>query len=436
MTKKLRLILIAVFAFIACTCLLAGCSLKPSLDEVIKDLNSRGAVVDVTYFANEGSFAGDAKIKNLRGKVGSKAVKIGTHSLVSGDITVSCTKHRLVGWYEAEIDPETGYPVYDDGSVYEFDYDTKDFDVTKNIKHTGEEFNFNTVLEKDKHYYLVAVWEKVYTVQVLLAGEASTIKVEGQEDPYKLGDQINEIQFEEDINDNKVIPSKPSAILGTVTDATFVEFYYKSTCEKEDIVEWPLYLTEEKDVTIYAKFIEGLWTVVRDSEGVRRMFSAYSSSYRYYIFDDIDYDGNDINALTGSNGFGCEIRGNGFTISNLKIAMSFRVNQTRSASLFGEIKSTAKISNLKLEVDEVYTVNTNATVLGGIYFAFTSIDSNAQIEGVEISGSMTVKHGSTWTVKNITDDSSVNWKFGGYDNDSEYTGGITVKDATLSVVDN
>lgn len=448
MTKKLRLLLIAVFAFIAFVCLFAGCSLKPSLKEVLDDLDSKGAVVDVTYFANEGSFAGNTKITNLRQKVGSKAVNINTHAFTSGDISVSRTKHKLVGWYEAETytDPETGnvYPIYEDGSVYKFDYDTKDFDTTKNIKRSEVPFDFNTVLEKGVHYYLVAEWEKVYTVPVKLAGEVSsiTVKDDGEDTEYKFGNLINDIPYET-INDKLVIPSKPSPILGTVSGATFVEFYYKETCEKEDIVKWPLYLEnylddDYDDFAIYAKYIEGIWTVVRDSDGVKSMFDRISVGNQYYIFDDITYDGNTIDAITGSDGFACTIRGNGFTISGLKITATFRTNQTNSASLFGAIKGTANIRDLNLEVEEIYTVNTNATALGGIYFAFTSIASGATIENVNLSGTMTVKVGTGWKIKNIgTDGSSVNWKFGGYDDDSLYTGGIKVADsATLNLTDN
>lgn len=451
MTKKIRLVLIAICTFIAGVCLLtAGCSLKQSLQEVLKDLNDAGAVVDVTYFANEGGFAGGAKITNMRCKAGNKAAKIAEDesAFPSGGISVTYTKHRLVGWYKAAIDPETGYPLYDDGSYYEFDYDIKDYDSTKNIQHTGELFDFNTKLEKGTHYYLVAEWEKVESVQVKLAGEVESINVtdlNGKEVTYNKNDLINDIKYEES-NGEKVILSKPSEIIGTVKNATFIEFYYKATCEKEDIVTWPLYFSDhsEEDFTIYAKYIEGIWTVVRDRNGVERMFTLTSSSDRYYVFDNINCDTAteaqtpnplEINLTNiGSISLGCEIQGNGFTVSGLKITASFSRNMMNSASFLGNILSSAKIRNIKFEVEEEYDVNNNATAYGGIYFAFTSIEAGAQIEDVEITGTMTVKHGATWNVKNLRDGAENNWKFGGYTNDSDYTGGITVN-ATLSVID-
>ncbi|MCH5148259.1 MAG: hypothetical protein J1G05_02705 [Clostridiales bacterium] len=466
MTKKLRLVLIAVFAFIACACLFAGCTLKPSLKDVLDDLDSKGAVVAVTYFANDGNFndksdkdktdsdkdgeEGDensdsqsssssnapknnnGKVRTIHYKVGSKAICIDSQdnsSFESGSITVAATdssRYELAGWYVAEVD-SNGNPLYEDGTPYEFSYDTQYFDSSKKIKHTGELFDFSTALEKGRHYYLVAEWRKIQTVQVLLAGEASSITVAGK--TYNKGDLLNDIAFQS----NGMIPKPNNPLTGTVTNATFIEFYSDEDCTQ--LFEgWPIQFADHKDddpenpFTIYAKYIEGIWTVVKNAGDVSSMFrNADTYTNQYYILNDIDCNGRAIDAFTGDNGFACTIRGNSCTISNLKVSGSYRGNQL-SISFFGAIKSSAKISGLTFEnVTQVYTVNANTTINPGIFFAFSSIDEGANIDGVVLSGSMEVTiNASNGYVKNLAGGATNNWKFGGYTDDSEYSGGITV----------
>lgn len=473
MTKKLRLVLIAVFAFIACACIFAGCTLKPSLDDVLDDLNEKGAVVAVTYFANDGNFNdkvdkdsadkddkdedsgsqdgsnsnapknNNGKVRTIHYKVGSKAIYIDSEdnsSFESGSITIAATdasRYELENWYIAEVDGD-GNPLYEDGTAYEFSYDTQYFDSTKKIKHTGELFNFSTSLEKGKHYYLVAEWRKIQTVHVLLAGEASSITVAGK--TYKKGELLNDMTFEKTTGR---IPKPKNPIYGTVTDATFIEYYSDENCTR--LFEgWPILYEDHKEddpenpFTIYAKYIEGIWTVVTNATQVSGMFSgATSSSNRYYILNDIDCSGKTVDARSGYEGFACEIRGNGCTISNLIVSGSFRGGQdAQGASLFGAIKSTAKISNLIFEnITQIYTVNANANIDPGIYFAFSSIEDGAEIEGVELSGgTMTVEIKSGAFVKNLEGGATNNWKFGSYVNDSEYTGGISItNEPTLTV---
>ena len=500
MTKKLRLVLIAVFAFIACACIFAGCTLKPSLEDVLDDLDKKGAVVAVTYFANDGNFNdktdkeeeedkngedeededsgsqdgansnvpknNNNKVRTIHYKAGSKAISIDSmdnSSFESGSITIAATdegRYELENWYIAEVDGN-GNPLYEDGTPYEFSYDTQYFDSTKKIKHTGELFDFSTALEKGKHYYLVAEWRKIQTVHVILAGEASSIKTADK--TYEKGDLLVDMKFEKSTG---YIPKPSSPLTDTVTDATFIEFYSDENCT-ELFTGWNIKYEDHKDddpehpFTIYAKYIEGIWTVVKDASDVRTMFNGLtSSSDRYYIFSVNDSDGNDINdidcskitvtAIAGSSaGLACEIRGNGCEIIGLNVGRSITGGtDSQGASLFGAIKSTAKISDLILkDITQKYTVNPGAWVNPGIFFAFTSIHEDAKLNfnNVVISGTMEVtiipstSNRATY-VKNLSSyaeesngiiissvhDAKNNWKFGGYANDSEYTGGITV----------
>lgn len=519
MTKKTKVVLIAVLALIACVCLFAGCTLKPSLKDVLDDFNQQGIVVDVTYFANEGNFNGSTgsgtqnkeeetypneendghehtyrdgacvycgkyqnerddghehtykdgmciycgkeqnesnkhKVRTLRYSAGSKAINIGKTSFESGGITVTSadiTRYELAGWYKAELDAN-GNPVYEDGSSYTFDYDTNGFDINKRIKYNEDEpFDFSTSLEKGTHYYLVAVWRKIQTVHVVLAGEVSSVDVtlnDGTVKTVKKGEEIRELAYQ---TDGQIpYPTALESELASTQGTTFVEFYTASTCEKNELFEgWPIkYSEHDGDYTLYAKYISGEWTIVKDVSSVRSMFSgAKSESNHYYVIKDIDCNNNVTVTANASSqptnlvGFGCEIVGNGCTISRFKVTGTLSGN-IRRASLFGDIKETAKISNIIFkDVTQEYTVNDKANVNDGIYFAFASIAEGAKVEGVEITGTCSMKvtfKGNEAYVNNLVGDADDHWKFGGnYSDgkDSDYSGGITVTDsATLTII--
>ena len=470
MTKKLRLVLIALFAFIACTCIFAGCTLKPSLDDVLDDLNKKGATVAVTYFANDGNFNdkvdrdsaddntsddgeedsssqgstssdvpknNNNKIRTIHYKAGSKAIYIDSNDkFESGSIKVAAndpSRYELVGWYIAKTDGD-GNPLYEDGTPYVFNYDTQYFDSTKKIQHTGELFDFTTSLEKGTHYYLVAEWRKIQTVHVILSGEASSITVAGT--TYNKGDLLNDMSYGTSGRITK--PNNP--ISGTVSDATFIEYYSDEACTQ--LFEgWPINFDDHKDddpdnpFTIYAKYIEGIWTVVKNATQVSSMFKdAGTASNRYYILNDIDCGGREVNVKANYTGFACEIRGNGCTISNFTLKDEFR-GTSQGVSLFGAIKSTAKISDINFtNITQVYTVY-KADIKNGIFFAFTSIEQGAVLEGITLSGTMTVTIKSEeGFADNLNGGATNNWKFGGYTNDSDYTGGITVTDDTTLTI--
>ena len=485
MTKKLRLVLIALFAFIACTCIFAGCTLRPSLDDILDDLNKKGAIVAVTYFANDGNFNdkvdkkdgnsstdkdddnddeeeesgsqdstnsnipknNNGKIRTIHYKVGDKALYIdsknaevdesGTHGspeITSGTISIAASdsmRYELAGWHEAVTD-ENGNPLYEDGTPYVFNYDNQYFDSSKKIVHKAELFDFSQKLE-NKHYYLVAAWRKIQSLHVLLAGEASSITV--GEKNYKKGDLLNDIPYDSDD-----LIRKPNApILDTVSDATFIEYYADEECTQL-FDGWPLKYEDHKDddiehpFTIYAKYIEGIWTVVKNALEVSSMFGDAVFENRYYIFNDINCGGMEVDALNGYMGFACEIRGNGYTISNFKVSSSI-TSSTPGSSLFGQIKNTAKISNLNLkDITQEYKVYSEGYATSGIFFAFTSIEQGAVLEGVTLSGTMTVTIYSGGYANNLVGGATNHWKFGGYTNDSDYTGGITVTDNTTLTI--
>ncbi len=560
MTKKIRLLLIAVLAFIACVCLFAGCNLKATLDDVLGECDQNGAVVDVTYFTNDGHFSSGSKVKTVRHKPGTKAIDIGNITYISGGIKIeSANRHYAFdGWRVAELDDD-GNPVFEDDTSYIFNYDPKSFnEAGKNVKHTGVAFDFeHTVLEKGTHYYLVAEWKKVPYINIKLATETGLdsitvttnanksenydvefvekekvrpeyengrikyaydndgvkyeygedgkiinahaedgslkyeyeggkIKFEYEDGKKKYEYENERIKYEFDsngvvkveythalekekvdgvevekyvvksikttyysgevinepiYNSTGIIQQMSNSVVGSVSGATHLEFYTDSTCSTV-FTGWPIRLEDhpnfEEPFEIYAKFIKGDWTVVKTAENVRSMFSDLGSSKHYYIMDgaEIDCKNITISANKGYESIGCEIRGNNSVIKNLTVTANLTRN-TSAASLFGVISSTAKVSDISfVNLTEEYTVYEKASVTTGIFFAFTSMSSGAEIKNVSLSGTMTVIDEYTDRyIANMNSGETDNWKFGGYETDSAYSGGITVSaDTQLTIL--
>ena len=105
------------------------------------------------------------------------------------------------------------------------------------------------------------------------------------------------------------------------TGNTFVQMYTDKECTQELVVsyEQPFVhgCTQESPVcNVYAKFMEGMWTLVRNTVDLRTI----SAGDRLYLLDDIDMSSltkDDYTDMTIAANFSGVIEGNGHKISNL-----------------------------------------------------------------------------------------------------------------------
>lgn len=420
MIKRKKLILVSVLALIAALCLVAGCKLNASLDELIDryEMTAR-----VTYFLNDGQFEDKTRVKEMYYKPGSKPFDISIERPSSGSAQLE-NKHGAVftGWYEVKTG-ENGNPLYADGTEY---VDGSAFDSSKGIQMTEKTFDFNKPLEDGDHYYVCGDWLEVPKLIINLSLEDCTDLTDSSGTTYKEGDTISETYITGQV-------SFPGRNLIGTNDYSFISYYYDSECKNP--VVWPLPQPEDdNDVTIYAKYIKGRWTIVENASGVASMFA--SGSENYYLLNDIDCTSVTVSRRSASSG---KIRGNNHKISNLTVNGG-QLTQTTTGSkgsLLGNIRASAEISDITFEnVKLSFTSKTNAGVTP--YFVCSSIEKGASLHNVTVGGQLTVELGENSVMLNKD-----NWLFGGVDSDDAYkeinvlsgtTGTITYYDGTTEAL--
>ena len=405
MGRKMKAKLIALLMAILSLFVFAGCSMGESLDEV---LETRNLSPHVTYYANGGLFESNSVVKDLYYSVDSKALDIGNINPTSGSVSIKRAGFEIVGWCIAEkVDTKTG------------------------ICELGEEWDFTTKLQEGEHIILAAKWRALVGLNVVMvcnAGETIAVgkKVENDAtlkgESFKNGDVIGEIGY--DSKDSISSAATPDARLFTVKDQThtFLGYYWDKECTKE--ISWPIKRGEEQ-LTVYAKYIKGDWTFVKTADDVYKMFNALKGGAKknYWICNDIAYTKNV--TLEGMTSFAGEIQGNGYTISGLKFSKSL-TQGVNKFSIFGDIKKTAKISDLTL-TDVSVNLKLRPNIHTQVYLVFMSQETGATVSNVSISMAETdafiIDGPETSFVDNINGMGVVTYDaclYGGYTTDAEY----------------
>ena len=372
----------------------AGCSVRQSLDEFREE---NGLVAKVTYFANDGGkFENNSDVKTIYYKDGDKALEVGVTSLTSGSISIEKDNYQFLGWYFVELDEE-GKPVRN-----------ADNEIV-----LGDAVDFSVAIEEGQHWYVCAKWQKLSVVEVKLLCDADVTLTVGEDEnvkTYKNGDVIHSYNF----NTQGLVQSTSNAPI-KANDGTFVEF--TANVEGTEEVSWPIQRPEDgADVTIYAKYIQGVWTLLRTADDVKTLFSSESAlgNKAYYLMNDIDCTGLTRVPL---NIFNSELQGNGYTISNLTFSNgSAALTAGAKVSMFGTIKAGAIIENVTFDnVTINYTIRPGAGV--ETYLVYTAMEAGAKINTVTINAKMTVEFGADAYLIN---DKDKNWKYGGAESDEAF----------------
>lgn len=421
MKKKLKSTLLLLLTALAALFVFAGCSIgEPSLEELRETHN---LTAQITYYINheEAEFTPNtAKEKNLYYKADTLPYEI-TEKTSPG---VKCDNYTFDAWYHVKM--QDGKPVT--SGTYKDANGKEHF-----LYELGDKADFTKKIQDGEHWLLAARWTTASKVLVKVAHEDKDVTIPlnktkvaqvfstntealaslKDKDSVKVGDTLiaksystAETVTEDDLSKILSLPVKDN-------EYTLVDYYEDEACTK--LVQWPI-KKQDEDVVIYAKAITGDWNILRRPNDVANMFSGMGSlaGERYYLTRDLDCSAVSITSL--SDGFGCELQGNGFKISNLKLNESI-MNKSDVASTFGDVEATARIENVTFE-----NLTTKISTRDGVqnaYFVFTSLDAGAVIRNVSIQGQFIIVCPSGSFVNNFDDDKTA-CLFGGYANDAAY----------------
>ena len=441
MKKSFKSKIILLLVIVASLFIFAGCSFNRTIDEIRQKYN---LTEQVTYYANGGAFENGKDVKDIYYKPRSKMLEIKEQTVSS--VSITRKMYELTGWYKIKTD-DLGNLLYTDTEKTKFDLESEPIDFSTYQLSDGE----------GEHLHLAAAWKPDVKVLVHLVTPTPIVKtVDNQQVTFNSGDEVNMLTFEE-LPDGTLKAEEarePEKCKPENNSHTFVSYYKDEACTQ--LVEWPL-VTQRPDssadgevqhVIIYAKYLEGRWTILKTAEDVKTNVFANmlgSSSNKLYLIRDIDCSS--VTMTQGVRTFSGTLEGNGFTISNVHIQRKLAKTEM-DYSLLGTLRSTAKLKNVTFsDVTSTITIDPK---LGedsrNIYVAFTKLDTDATVENVSIDHKITLtlpsantRIGNMWrnNGSGYAWDYTTNVKFGGYATDAEYTaGGITLTASSAVTITN
>lgn len=385
MKKHFKKILIIMFAMLAALFTLAGCKLGESLEDVIEQNN---LVSQITYYANgeQAIFTPNySKECNLYYRENTQPANIGE----DGSLGIEYAGYEIVGWYYVDLD-ENDQPITTGSYQYKGE-------TCYIYKLTDQKFDFSQRMQAGDHWIIAAKWVKISRVKVVLVHDDPNVSVpvdtsklttesplyDEESQTFKTavanGDVIQSYPYDEN-GKRASLPNDPITVAENVY--TFLAYYADKECTKP--VAYPLLRTEVDEV-VYAKYITGNWTVVRAKEGVANMLKSMTlASRKYYFLPGSEFDCTGLKIELAAS-TACEIQGNGAVLKNLTVDAYVKGD---AASIFGTIKSTAKIENLTFENFNVtYRMSKSDA---SIYFLFSEIAAGATITNVSVQGSLKI----------------------------------------------
>ena len=390
--------LLSVFAF-------AGCKLNESREDYLEQFN---LTATVTYYTDVVEFDDGTRVTEVCYQTNSPALNIGvvpaTGSISTQFSAMQKANYKFDGWYFVELDAN-GNPVFADEAKTQY-------------KLTDEKVDFSKRLTEGTHWHIGAKWSPLVGLRVVMLCEENE-RVNGTfnetQVSYANGDVMFDVQFPSTAKLTQTEVQAANKLVLPENAYTFVNYYMDESCTT---VFNEVQKTEDTTI-VYAKYLTGVWNIVSNASGVADMFKNPAEGKRYWIAKDIDCSSY-ARTIVAPENFACEVQSSGKTIKGVTVK---RVDTNtmatgHKAALFGNIQSTAKISNVNFEDVTVYCTIKSSPV--EIYLAFTSLAAGARIENVKISGKLDI-HMTNQTITNLLGDDNKNVAFGGYTTDAAYT---------------
>lgn len=281
------------------------------------------------------------------------------------------------------------------------------FDIEANwqgkFNYKLEDFSFNfDRIEEDT--VLVAQWEPA-RYYVILTDETRDDDVDAES--YE-----NDYMFK--LNSYGYIPQIMNYQIPKVDGYQIEGFYTDRACRNE-IKEFPFYPKEEKITDeagnlikykvakIYTKWIDSSYTIVREYRDI----SNITATGRYYLKNDVDFDGN---VLTTPSRFSGEIKGNGFKLSNVSVIVEQGRGNTYGA-LFNNIED-AQINYLNIENINIIFKKIDPSNVGesgrknSLYLFASAISPGTYLRDIKITGTVRVREyiKSSLALQELTDE--------------------------------
>lgn len=180
---------------------------------------------------------------------------------------------------------------------------------------------------------------------------------------------------------------RPSSVAEPSKDGhTLYDYYVAATGDEK--FAWP-YVFGTEDVTVYVKYIKGVWNIAKTEKEFANFVVANKN---IYLDCDLDFSG-----MTWTySSYNAMLNGNGHTIKGITVTRNCN-KYTLGAGIFGTLGAKANIYDLVIE-DATVNFNVkldNGEFVGG-FFAYEAKEG-AKITNVKVSGTLNYNYGANKT---------------------------------------
>lgn len=450
MTKKIKIVLMCIFAAVCLACAFAGCKIgSPGREEVLK-----GFKAHVIYYSNGGLFDNSTTITvremYFKDDPATDGVPFFDVKKDTSGIKVEKKGYDLVGWYlpekyesgerageikyyyehkdsaTNEVTTVTAYPRLDEnGDAVTDDKNDRPTFYCEEFKDvilesqvgvvcSDEHVTHERVVGDDETLIVCAKWAPSLKIEYILSCEEGKTFVDAGGKSYQNGDKLDETEFGDG---EEVEPASLAPV--SLAGATFIRTYLDAALtEKAAAITRPEGESPE-NVKVYSYYKEGDWTVVSNTDTTANMFNNLNSTKKYYIVDDVEYNGSSLMLSNGNFDLAqVTIEGHGMrTLSNLTFDAS-GVMQGAALSAFGSLGGQFSIKNVTLK-------DVKITVQSGNNFALFAMcdkaNAAAKFENFKLDGvtaTVTIRDGRE--VTNAVGGGRNYWLFGGKGSDEAF----------------
>lgn len=390
-TRFKLLIICAATAIASFAAFAAGCAIgAPSTDSILDENNAKNQCV--TYYAAGGSFD-STTVSTEKNIYYTPDSYIASFTDKNGESTMYRLGYVFNGWYYVKL--SDGKPMFDENGIAIL---------------SDEEVDFNKKIQQGEHWYIAADWIRDQFVEIRLGG---TDTITGKDNTKYEPDRIlSERNFGRGgtvtLNYNTPMES---------TDYTFLQYYTDINCTQA--LSGAISRPETGNAIVYAKYIKGVYDVVRNADQVITMLLNTASDKTYYIYTAeaeaggekvIDCKGKVISFYTGD--FNCKIEGNGYTLKNLEFSNN-SVSAGQAYSIFGAFTAKASVKNLTVSNVKA-TINVGIRTNVAVYLVCHGIEDGATLENFNINDiELEIKGSKDVALRNVSASDTESWICGG-----------------------
>ena len=173
-----------------------------------------------------------------------------------------------------------------------------------------------------------------------------------------------------------------SALAPKKTGYTFLGYYTDEDYTQEFV--WPYTFEAGVTTIVYARFMEGDWSIVSTADD---FILALSAKKNIYVTANLDFTGK--KWPTGLN-YGGEIAGNGYTFTGINFAIEASKSFNSNFGLFGTLNSTANLHDFTIENAQVsFTDGGFVSVEYKVALFAWKMEAGAKVTNVTVSGAIT-----------------------------------------------